>query len=208
MSPLSAAASGLASALAGSGRGTAAGATPTRRAKARRIVSGVPKPQRAEISSTGSRALLEQLAGALDPELLDVGGRRHADLAAEEAGEVARAHRGALGERLDAQVGVEVVGDPGLQLAQRAALGELRREVGAELGLAAGALEEEDQPAGDLDGDLAAEVLLDQRQGEVHAGGDAGRGPDVAVADEDRVGVDGELGVAAGELGRSTPSGW
>ena len=72
-------------------------------------------------------------------------------LAAEGAGEVAGAHRGALGERLDPQVGVEVVGDPGLELAQRPALGELGLEVGAELGLAAGALEEEDEPAGGLD---------------------------------------------------------
>ena len=99
--------------------------------------------------------LLEELAGALHPQRLDVGRRGHPGLAPEEAGEVARAHRGAFGQGLDPQVGVEVVGDPGLELAQRPPLGELRREVGAELGLAAGALEEEDQPARDLQRDLA-----------------------------------------------------
>jgi hypothetical protein len=105
-----------------------------------------------------------------------------------------------LGQGVHAQVGVEVVGDPRLELAQRAALRELRREVGAELRLAAGALEEEDQPASDLDGGLASEVLLHQGEGKVHSGSDAGRGPDVPVPDEDRVGVDRELRVAAGEL--------
>ena len=44
---------------------------------------------------------------------------------------------------------------------------------------------------------LAVEVLLDEREREVHAGGDARRGPDATVADEDRLGVHEHLGVIA-----------
>ena len=73
------------------------------------------------------------------------------------------------GEAGDRQVLVEVLGDPGLELAQRLALGGLGASWRAELRLAAGALEEHDEPAGDLERDLAAEVLLDERQREVHA---------------------------------------
>src|SRR5215207_293729 len=48
--------------------------------------------------------------------------------------------------------------------------------------------------------DLAAEVLLDERQREVHAGGDARRGGHVAVADEDLVGLDLDLRMAPPKL--------
>src|SRR5215208_1795691 len=76
-----------------------------------------------------------------------------------------------------------------------------------ELGLAARALQEEDEPTGYLDGDLSAQVLLDEGEREVHPGGDARGGPDVAVADENRVRVHGEFGVLAGELGGVRPVG-
>ena len=93
----------------------------------------------------------------------------------------------APGEGRHGQVLVEVVRDPRLELAQRRALGHLRGELRAELRLAARALEEHHEPARDLERHVAAEVLLDEREREVHAGGDAGRGDDVAVADEDRI---------------------
>jgi hypothetical protein len=80
-----------------------------------------------------------------------------------------------------------------------------RGQLGAELGLAPGALEEEHEPAGRLECDLAAEVLLHQGQREVHAGGDARRGDHVAVAHEDRVGFDFHPGMAARELGAGGP---
>ena len=53
--------------------------------------------------------------------------------------------------------------------------------------------------------ELAAEILLDQRQRQVDAGGDAGRGPDIAVLDEDRIGLQLHLGKALGELGAAAP---
>ena len=154
----------------------------------------------------GSEALLEQLAGALDSKHLDVGRGCHPGLAPEEAGEVARAHRRPA-RRATRLAGRHrgcprsTTGARGAACARRAA----SAEVGAELGLAAGPLEEEDQPASDLHRDLAPQVLLDQRQGEVHARGDARRCPDVPVADEDRLGIDLELRVAARELGGRRP---
>ena len=81
-------------------------------------------------------------------------------------------------------------------------------ELGAELGLAAGALHEEHEPAGGLERDLAAEVLLDERQRQVHPGGHAGRGVDVAVAHEDRVGVRPRCRGGARRAARSWPSAW
>ena len=68
-----------------------------------------------------------------------------------------------------------------------------------ELALAAGPAEEHHQPAGHGLGDLDAVVVLDERQRHVDAGGDAGRRPHVAVADPDRVGVDVDGRVLAGE---------
>src|SRR4051794_24554147 len=95
-----------------------------------------------------ARAVLEQRPGALDAQPLDVRRRGHPDLGTERAGEVPLAERGAAGQRWDGEVRVEVAGDPRLELAQRLARGGLRREARAELRLAAGALEEEHEPAG------------------------------------------------------------
>ena len=148
---------------------------------------------------------LEREPGALDAQRLDVGGGRHPGLGLEGAGEVALAHARARGERGDRQVGVEVVGHPRLQLAQRRAVGRLRGELGAELGLAAGALDEDDEPAGDIERDPRAEVLLDEREREVHARGDARRRAQRAVDDEDRVALDRDRGVAALQLVAPAP---
>ncbi len=61
--------------------------------------------------------------------------------------------------------------------------------------------------AGDRQRQVATEVLLDQGKGEVHAGGDAGGGPDRTVIDVDRLGVDVDLWVAAGQLRGGGPVG-
>src|SRR3954447_24758724 len=66
-----------------------------------------------------ARAVLEERAGALDAQALDVRRRGHPDLGAERAGEVPLAERGAAGQRRDGEVRVEVAGDPRLELAQR-----------------------------------------------------------------------------------------
>jgi len=54
-------------------------------------------------------------------------------------------------------------------------------------------------------GDALAQILGDERQREVDAGGDAGRGPNRPVSDEDTVGLDADLRTGAGGLGGGRP---
>ena len=103
------------------------------------------------------------------------------------AHEGALAHPGAPRERGDAQVVGEVVGHPALQLAQLGASRRSGAQLRGELRLAAGSPDEHHEPGGDLVGQLGAVVVLDQRQRQVDAGGDAGRGPTVPVVDVDAV---------------------
>ena len=75
-------------------------------------------------------------------------------------------------------------------------VGRLAGEKGGELGLAAGSLEVDDKSPSNRRGGTVSVVVGDEGQREVDAGGDAGRGPHVAVADVDGVGVDGDTLVA------------
>ena len=84
----------------------------------------------------------------------------------------------------------------------------LRGELGAELGLASGALDEQHEPARRGQRRLAPEILLDERQRQVHPGGHAGRGVHVAVAHEDRVRVHLHVRMSARPAARSSPSAW
>jgi putative intracellular protease/amidase len=56
-----------------------------------------------------------------------------------------------------------------------------------------------------IEDDLGAEVVLDQGERQVDAGGDAGRGPDRAVADEDAVGLQAHARMAAGDVDGVAP---
>ena len=69
-------------------------------------------------------ALLEPATGGLHPGSLDIAGRRDPKFTAEDAREVARAHRHPPGEGLDAEVRVGMRVDPDLQVGQ----GGTRRE--------------------------------------------------------------------------------
>ncbi len=60
---------------------------------------------------------------------------------------------------------------------------------------------------GDRKRGVAIEVLLHEREREVHSGRHAGRCPDRAVANEDGVGVHVHIGVHAGKLGGRRPVG-
>src|SRR5438874_9557432 len=80
---------------------------------------------------------LQQAARRLHALRFDVGGGRHADLAAERAREVARAHVGPARQRRHGELAVGVIGDPALHVAEAVALGELGRELRADLRLAA-----------------------------------------------------------------------
>ena len=162
------------------------------------MVSTVPNPQPAGDLGHAGVAALEQAARRLDPAGPHERGRRGPDLGAEGAGERSGAHRGPPGQGRHGEVAVEVIGDVGQHLAQRLALGPPHRELGAELGLAACALGEQHEAAGDVEGEGAAVVVLDEGERQVHAGGDPRRRPHVAVAHEDPILVDADRRVQAG----------
>ena len=76
---------------------------------------------------------------------------------------------GARGHRLHRMLSRDVLDDEPLGLAQRLASRLLGCERGAELRLVARTSQEQHQMASDREGRLAVEVLLDERQGEVHS---------------------------------------
>ena len=78
-------------------------------------------------------------------------------------------------------------------------------QAGAELRLTARTPDEQHQLAGHRQRNGWAEILLDQREGQVDPGGHPGRGVDVAVPDEDRVGLDLDRGIAAAQRGAGRP---
>ncbi|MEI2654661.1 MAG: hypothetical protein V9G12_21400 [Microthrixaceae bacterium] len=82
-----------------------------------------------------------------------------------------------------------------------------RADRGRELRLSAGAAQVQDQPLGDLAGDLVVMVGGHHREGEVHAGGDAGGRPGLAVAGVDEVTLHVDLGVLRCEPVRRRPVG-
>ncbi len=182
-----------------------AGPTPSARRNARRIVSAVPKPQASGDRRHRLLALLQPPPGGLQAQALHVAGGREPHLGAEAAREVARAHVGELRERLHRQVGREVLHRVALHLTQTVPRGRARGERGAELRLVAGPAQEQHEVARDRERRVAVEVLLDHRQREVHAGGDARRGPHLPVAHEDRLGIDAHPRVAPRELRRRRP---
>ena len=63
-----------------------------------------------------------------------------------------------------------MVGEPQLDVAQRVVVGELRSQLGGELRLAAGPLEEEHEPPGDGERRVAAQVVLDEAAATTDAG--------------------------------------
>lgn len=117
----------------------------------------------------------------------------------------AHADRGLGGQRGDGQVLGQPVFDPVQQRRQVGVRG--RRGPDDELRLAAGAFQRHDGQAGAVGGDGGAVVALDHVQAQVHAGGGAGGGQDLAVVDEQDVGVDVDGGVAAREQAGGFPVG-
>ena len=150
-------------------------------------------------------AVLQPAPRGLKAHALDVAGGGHAGLGAERTGEVTPAHVGARCHRLDTVIAGDVLEHGALDLAQRRTLGLLRREGRAELRLVAGAAQEQHEVARDRERCVAAEVLLDERQREVHAGGHARGGPQRTVAHEDRLWIDEHVGMLALQLGRGRP---
>ena len=125
--------------------------------------------------------IAEQQARRLDAQPLDGPRRRRAHGGGVVAQEAALAHAGRVGRAGDREVAARD-GRAIQACSALKALALLQRQRGAELRLAARPLEEDHQLARHRQGEVAAEILLDQRQRQVDPGGDAGRGPDVAVA--------------------------
>ena len=140
-----------------------------------------------------------QVERGLEPHRGDVRGGTAADLGGEEPAQVALAHAGPGGQCRQAVVGGGVGGDLVAQGAQRGAARATRPGGHRELRLGAEPAHEHHQVARDGVGRLVALVLLDQREREVDAGGDAGGGEDAPVPDVDRVRVDGHGGEAAAQ---------
>ena len=189
----------------GIGLGTRSGSCRHGRANARRGRLGGAEPGRARDLVDRVVGGLEEPAHDLDSHQLDVCGRRAADLVAEDPCEVPRAHRDTGREPLDGVIRLGMLDDPVLELAQRVARGELRAELRAELRLPARSLHEQHELACRHQRDVAAEVVFDEREREIHARGHARGRPDVAVPHEDRIGVDVDARVVARELAAPRP---
>ena len=169
------------------------------------MVSGVPKPQRGGDRGDRICGVLQPPARGLQANPLDVAGRRDTGLGAKGAREVARAHVRLRSHGLDRMLGGDIVDDQPLDFAQRLSSRLLSGKRGAELRLVAGAAQEQHQMTGDHQRGVAIEILLHERQREVHPRGNAGGGPDVAVAQEDRVWVDVHTGMQPRELRSGRP---
>lgn len=161
----------------------------------RRTESGLPCDELHGLGET-----LQALTRGLDAQRLDIRSWSQPSLTSECAGEVSGAHGGAVGKSLDAEIVIQVVGDPCLKLSERPAGGGGAPQVRAELGLAPWPLEEHDQPPGNFAGHFRPEVILHQRQRQIDSRSDARGGPDAPVAYEDRPGIHLDLGMATGKL--------
>ena len=93
------------------------------------------------------------------------------------------------GQVRQGQRAVQIFHHPAVQAIETTAL-VLQGQGRAELGLAAGTLEEDHQLPRDGQGEIAAKIGFDQRQGQIYTGGDAGGGPELTVLDEDRIRVE------------------
>ena len=147
---------------------------------------------------------LDGAPGAVDTQSLDRFRRGGPGVREEGAGEVARAHGGALGEMLDRQWLGEMLAHPVDQVGEAARL-PTDVEASRELRLSARPTLVDDQLLRRMTGDVGAEIVLDQRECEVDAGGNTRRRPHIAVAHEDAVEVERDAGIEAREEGGAGP---
>ena len=81
----------------------------------------------------------------------------------------------------------------------------LKGERSTKLCLTARTFEKDDQLAGDRQRCRPAEIRLDERQGQIYAGGNAGRGPETAVPNENRIRFEMHRRKSAGKFCASPP---
>ena len=130
------------------------------------MVSAVPKPQvGGDLLDAGGSDSSSSRRAASTRSVLDVAGRRARRVSAAKARAKWRGLMAARrGQRPTERSRRGARRPRPARSPERVALGRAGPRGGAELRLAAGPLQEHDQPAGDGEGDVAAEVLLDQRE--------------------------------------------
>ena len=145
--------------------------------KLRRMVSAVPKPQRAAIATTVSSVCSNWRRAASVRTRSTYCAGRLADLVGEHPGEMPRAHRGKAGQFVDAVRATGLRLDGFLHLADRLALGAGHPHRRGELRLPTGPAQVHHEPAGDRLSDLGAVVVLDKGEREVDSRSDTGGCP-------------------------------
>ena len=103
-----------------------------------------------------------------------------------------------------------IFGDPVVQRRKgiwRVAVGGRRLgfERRAELRLAAGPIEKDDEMARDLHGEFPSEIFLHQREAEIDSGRDSGRCPNPVIVQIDRIWIDLEVRVMLLQTGTEFP---
>ena len=111
----------------------------------------------------------------------DVARRRSAGFPGKYAGEIPWTHGDSFRQFIHAEVGGEVFEQPRQQIVNGAQGAGLLEVVAAKLQLAAGTSQVHDEILGNIARKAEAVVLFNQRQGEIEAGTDSARGPDVFV---------------------------
>ncbi len=132
----------------------------------------------------------QQRPGRFDPHQFDVHRRSGTHLAGKDPGEGARTHVDPMGEGAHREVLVQMGREPRQQIPECGVADVLSSQRGGELRLTTRTPGEDDQPAGDLLGEVVVMVLSHHRQGEVDPRGHTGGAPDIAVGHEDLVVVD------------------
>src|SRR3982074_2109311 len=117
-----------------------------------------------------------------------------------------RTHAGLFGEVLDRQWRIEMLARPAEQRSEAPGR-RLQFQERGELRLAAAAAVVEHELPRSFLRDLLAEILRDKRQRQIDAGGDPRRTPDVAVADENPVGLQLHLGIGIKKMPGALPMG-
>ena len=133
---------------------------------------------------------LETAASRFDAGPRNEGGRSESGLAQKNACEIARAHRASTRQLANREILRQVICDPSLQVANRFAIRALRSELSRELRLPSRAPQEHHQLSCHAQRDSAPVIFLDQGQRKVDSRGHPRRGIDVAIANEDWIGLD------------------
>src|SRR4029077_5311228 len=145
-------------------------------------------------------AILKSTARCIEAGAFYKNAGRRTRLSLEVEDEIALTHMHSFCKRFNCKISIEVVENPTLQFGDRPVAIELGCEMSAELRLAPGALEEQHQQPGGCKCHVATEIVLHQRQGEIHPSGHASGRVEAAVSQKDRIGIDLDRRIAPRQL--------